>query len=125
MKGLLFALMLITLLCTGCAYHSAAPTETVLKLDLSGLDSEGLRGPPGGKVALAYEFCIPNTDSARMDVQRIDPSLQLMPNSPGRIGCGKDQCLCIGSTHQKNFRKILSDLASLPYVNEIRRCDFE
>jgi hypothetical protein len=34
-----------------------------VEMDLTQLDEAGLRGPPDGKVADAYEFAIPNTDS--------------------------------------------------------------
>ena len=96
-----------------------------VEFDLAQLDAEGLRGPADGKVAVSYEFCIPNTDECKARVKAIDPTVQFMPGSRGRIGAGKQECLCIGSTHQKNFRQVLQALANLPYVARIIECHFE
>jgi hypothetical protein len=46
-------------------------------------------------------------------------SLKFFAQSPGRIGCGESENLCIGSTHQKDFRRILQRLAELKYVQRI------
>lgn len=83
------------------------------------LDREGLTGPPGGKVALNYEFCIPaDTKSWRM-VQRIDTTARQYEGSRGRIGCQKGQLLVIGSTHQPNYKRVLYQLAQLPFVERM------
>jgi hypothetical protein len=58
-------------------------------------------------------------------VKTIDPTVKFFAQSPGRIGCGKDENLCIGSTHQKDFRKILQRLAELMYVQRIDQSFFE
>ena len=94
-------------------------------IDLSNVDQEGLRGPADGKVAIAYEFCIPDTPEHRAAVQAIDPTVQFMPGSRGRIGASKGQCLCIGSTHQKDYKAVLRSLAKLPYIERIIECYFE
>ena len=122
------ALAFAALVLAGCTSTHRAPEPppaSLIRLDLSILDEDGLRGPPGGKVAVAYEFCIPTTEPHRAEVLNIDRTVQFMPSSPGRIGCSNTQYLCIGSTHQPNYRDVLSLLANLPYVTEIRRCDFE
>jgi len=75
-----------------------------VELDLTALDEAGLRGPPDGKVAVAYEFAIPDTATHRAEIAAIDPTVQFMPGSRGRIGAGEGQCLCIGSTHQDNYQ---------------------
>ena len=98
---------------------------SVLGVDLSRLDANGLLGPPDGKRALSYEFCIPDENAPASEVQRIDPSARLFRASPGRIGCGTDQVLVIGHTHQPYFATILHRLAGLPYVERIERSDFE
>jgi len=96
-----------------------------LGFDVSELNEHGLIGPPDGKVALSYEFCIPK-DQRRVDeVRTIDPSVAIQAGSPGRVGCGPTQVLCIGSTHQPNFREILSRLCELDYVTRIERAFFE
>jgi len=96
-----------------------------VELDLSRLDKNGLRGPADGKVAVAYEFKIPNTPECKRQVRAIDRTVQFMPGSRGRIDTGRGECLCIGSTHQKNFRHVLRRLAALPYVERIIECHFE
>ena len=40
------------------------------------------------------------------EVNAIDPSVQFMPGSPGRIGAGKDECLCVGAT-RKGYLEVL------------------
>jgi hypothetical protein len=42
-----------------------------------------------------------------------------MSGSPGRLGCDTYENLCIGSTHQKNFKDVLRGLAELPYITRI------
>jgi hypothetical protein len=93
--------------------------------DMSRLDNNGLLGPPNGNRALSYEFCIPNTEEHKAEVKSIDSIVQFMPGSPGRIRCDKNECLCIGSTHQKNFKRVLKNLADLEYVKLINESFFE
>jgi hypothetical protein len=54
-------------------------------------------------------------------VRRIDPTTQAYPHSPGRIRCGPDHTLCIGSTHQPGWRAALERLPALDYVARIDR----
>lgn len=96
-----------------------------LTFDLAQLDDDGLRGPPDGRQSLAYEFCIPNTAECKAEVKSIDRTVQFMPGSSGRIGCTREECLCIGSTHQGDFRQALRRLAELPYTRRIDECFFE
>ena len=116
------------LLCVSCAETKPSAQLDAgrkVEFDLTQLDAEGLRGPADGKVAASYEFCIPNTDECKAQVKAIDHTVQFMPGSRGRIGASKQECLCIGSTHQKNFRHVLRALASLAYVRRIIECHFE
>lgn len=87
--------------------------------NLSAFNAEGLIGPPDGRRALDYEFCIPAGERFGREVRKIDPSLRLQPGSAGRIGCAPGQVLCIGNSHQPRFREILLDLARLDYVERI------
>ncbi|MCB0549149.1 MAG: hypothetical protein KDD19_16340 [Phaeodactylibacter sp.] len=121
------------LLCIGglavlsCRSTNVQPTPEQLqkiRFDLSQLDEAGLIGPKDGKVALDYEFCIPRQEQYRKEVEGIDPSLKVQ-TARGRIGCGSDQYLCLGNTHQENFREILYRLAKLDYVEKIERAFFE
>jgi hypothetical protein len=96
-----------------------------ITFDVSELDESGLYGPPDGKRALSYEFCIPDTVQHRTEVKRIDPTVKFFAESPGRIGCKENENLCIGSTHQKDFRGVLQRLAELTYVQRIDESFFE
>ncbi len=89
---------------------------------LDQLDEEGLVGPIDGKRALTYEFCIPPEKAS--EISRIDGTAQFL-RTRGRIGCTPDQVLCLGHTHQPEFRQVLRRLASLDYVVEIREVHFE
>jgi len=100
-------------------------SEQKIEFDLTQLDKNGLRGPANGKVSVSYEFAIPNTDKHKAAVKAIDRTVKFMPGSRGRIRAGRNQCLCVGSTHQKNYKQVLRQLASLPYIARIIECHFE
>jgi heat shock protein HslJ len=104
--------------------HGSA-TDSKIRFDLDRLDADGLQGPPDGLRALHYEYCIPHRPEAIREVTAIDPSLQIQRGSPGRIGCGTHELLCLGHTHQPGFRAVLEQLAALPMVREIREAFFE
>jgi hypothetical protein len=112
----------LTLACLALACATQPP---VIEFDLSQLDAGGLRGPVDGKVAVSYEFKIPDTPGHRTEVRAIDPTVTFMGQSPGRIGAGDGECLCIGSTHQPGYRNVLERLAELDYINRIIECHFE
>jgi len=97
----------------------------VLRFSLDLLDANGLMGGPGAKRALDYEFCIPRRDRFATEVLGIDPSARLVAESPGRIGCAKDQWLVVGSTHQPGFRAVLRRLSALPYVKRVEQTFYE
>lgn len=109
------------------AAEGAAPPKprAPIEIDLGALDADGLRGPADGKVAVAYEFTIPDTPEARARVRAIDATVEFQPGSRGRVGAGEGECLCIGSTHQPDFRAVLEALASLPDVGRIVECHLE
>ncbi len=93
--------------------------------DPARLDDDGLYGPPDGRRAMHYEFCIPAGEPYESEVRGIDPSVQRFGESPGRIGCGNGERLCLGSTHQPGFRGILARLAELAYIRRIEPAWFE
>jgi hypothetical protein len=108
----------------GCPAGGTAPANgsggiAKVGLDLSRLDGRGLAGPADGKVALGYEFCIPAGAAYADEVRSIDPSLELMPGSRGRLGCGPGEVLCVGNTHQPDWRGVLGRLAGLAYIDSI------
>ena len=119
--------VILPALFAGCGRQGQAPLDprAKIELDLEALDADGLRGPADGKVAVDYEFVIPNTPAAREAVTRIDPSIAFMPGSRGRIGAKAGECLCIGSTHQPRHREILLALARLPEIARIIECHHE
>jgi hypothetical protein len=110
---------------TALPNQPAADPWQKIDLDLQSIDRDGLRGPADGKVAVSYEFAIPNTEECKAEVRAIDPTMKFMPGSQGRIRAPKTGCLCIGSTHQASYRDVLRRLAELPYVERIIECHFE
>jgi len=115
------------LVLAGCGAPPPRPLDPRAKIefDLDSLDTDGLRGPADGKVAVDYEFAIPDTPAARAAVTRIDPSITFQPGSRGRIGAKPGECLCLGSTHQPRHRDILLALARLPEIARIIECHHE
>jgi len=111
--------------CSSCAVFPRGPEPSPdlskITFDLAPINDEGLAGPPDGLVAIDYEFCIPATQQAQQEVNRMDPTVKFYPGSAGRIGCSKDQVLAIGNTHQKGWKIVLQQLTSLDYVKRIDR----
>ena len=96
-----------------------------IEFALGRVNAGGLVGPPDGLRALSYEFCVPDRPAELAEVQHLDPSVQLMRGARGRIGCEADEVLCLGSTHQPEWRNVLTNLARLPYVRRIAEAHFE
>jgi hypothetical protein len=110
----------------GCSDPPVEPIDWKPKItfDFTQLDDSGLAGPADGKVAVDYEFLIPDSPSTRAEVENIDPSVKFS-YSRGRIGRKEGELLCIGNTHQPNHHEILKDLAELSYVSRIDQCFWE
>lgn len=112
-----------------CQRPAAVPDDPTvwkkIKLDFRKIDAEGLTGPPDGKVAVHYEFCIPAAEKNWRAVQKIDPNAVLMKGSAGRVGCMTDRWLVVGNTHQPRYQRVLYELASLPFVEKIQQTFFE
>jgi hypothetical protein len=96
-----------------------------IKFNLDDIRPDGLRGPDDGLLSVSYEFCVPNDEKTLAEVRRIAPGVAIHVGSKGRIGCGEDQALCIGTTHGPDWRKELMGIAELGYVVEIAECYFE
>ena len=103
------------------AEMSETDVDRKIRFDLDQLDDAGLYGPEDGKRSLSYEFCVPYTSPAIATVQAIDPTVVIYLRSPGRIGCGADEVLAIGETHQPHYREVLMALASLDTVDRIEQ----
>ena len=122
------SVIIVCFFCCSCTVphqESASDPWSKVEFNPDNLDQQGLRGPADGKVAVSYEFAIPNTETCKRQVRAIDPTVEFLCGSRGRIGAGKNECLCIGSTHQPNYRDVLVNLAKLPYVKRIIECYFE
>jgi hypothetical protein len=91
--------------------------------DIQKLDKNGLLKKRG--TSLAYEFCIPNNESTIAEIKKIDSSISVYISSKGRIGCSKEEVLCIGETQNKDFKKIFISLSKLKYVKNINESLFE
>ncbi len=102
-----------------------ASSETGIHFDLDRLNADGLQGPPDGLRALHYEYCIPDHPGAIHEVSAIDPTLEIQGSSPGRVGCGEGELLCLGHTHQPDYRAVLELLAALPMASEIHEAVYE
>lgn len=126
---LIYAAVVLAACFTDCARRSPQPQNPAIwkkiALDFKRIDEQGLSGPPDGKVAVNYEFCIPAEAVKWKEVSRIDPSAQKHEQAKGRVSCGPDQWLVIGSTHQPEYKLKLYKLASLPYVTVIRQAFWE
>lgn len=96
-----------------------------IKFSLDNIRPDGLRGPDDGLVTVSYEFCVPKDEVTFAELRKIAPGVEIHAGSKGRIGCGDDQALCIGSTSGANWREVLIGIAKLGYVAEIRECYFE
>jgi len=106
----------------GTALEQQMPT---IGFDLDRLDADGLAGPPDGKVAISYEFRIPDTPENRAAVRAIDPTIEIGAGPRGRVDAGPGFALCIGSTHQPRHREILVALAGLSFIERIAECFFD
>ncbi|MBE9111220.1 hypothetical protein IQ273_17585 [Nodosilinea sp. LEGE 07298] len=116
--------MVIAAACLPTASSDSSASDKIA-FDLSTLDENGLYGPPNGKRSLDYEFCIPTGDAYAQAVGAIDPSVQLFPQSRGRIGCSEGEVLAIGNTNQANYETILIEVANLDYIDRIQPVDWE
>jgi hypothetical protein len=91
-----------------------------ITFDLSAISPAGLIGNQQSLRSVGYEFCIPAQADRVKEVKAIDPTVQFS-RSRGRIGCQKHQYLCIGETHQPDWKTVLLKLAGLNYVKRIDR----
>ncbi len=113
----------------GCRTRLSVAEQTAVwekvHLNLADIDQDGHSGPLGGKVAVNYEFCLPAQKKYWQKVKRIDKTAQKMTHSQGRVGCGSGQWLIVGSTEQRNFKRVLYRLAEQPVVLRIEQTYWE
>ena len=131
MKFFTFLLLLIFVFASTCSIKKTAsdPIDvsviSKINFDLNIFDEDGLYGEGTSKRAMDYEFCIPNDENIIQQIKKIDPSVKDYKTTKGRIGCSEKEVLCIGNTHQKNFKAILIELASLDFIKRIDPTYFE
>jgi len=95
-----------------------------IKFDLTDIDNRGLIGELDNKVALDFEFCIPNKPEIIKEVLAINASLKTQ-KSKGRSNCNEQSILVIGNTYNKDFKKLLCKISQLEYVKEINQTYWE
>lgn len=119
------SLLLITFFISCSIFRSKEykQAEEKMNFSFSKLDKKGLIKERG--TSLAYEFCIPNNEQNLNKIKSIDETIAVYKSSKGRIGCGKDEILCIGETVDKDYKKILIEISKLPYVKSINESFFE
>jgi hypothetical protein len=97
-----------------------------IKFAMDSIRSDGLRGSSDGLRSLSYEFCVPADDHIYQEIRQIDPSVQILQGSTGRIGCSTTQeALCLGDTGHPHWKESLIQLTQKPYITEIRESFFE
>lgn len=119
--GILAAILLFS--CALAKSSSMKKAEEKMNFNFSKLNKHGLTKVR--KTTLAFEFCIPNETEYLNEIKSIDESIAVYKSSDGKIGCGKNQILCIGETAGKDYIKILISLTKLPYVKNIDESFFE
>jgi hypothetical protein len=128
-RSIAFLIPVAALLIASCNRKKTLPEDPSIwnkvKIDFTRIDENGLAGPADGKVSVNYEFCIPAEEKLLNEVKKIDQSIQAMKGSKGRVGCNSAQWLVVGSTHQKNYRRVIYELAALNYVQQIQETYFE
>ncbi len=112
------------LIFTAIAFFSASvkaeSPEDKITFDLSAISPAGLIGNQQSLRSVGYEFCIPAQANTVKAVKAIDSTVQFS-RSRGRIVCQNHQYLCIGETHQPDWKAVLLKLADLDYVKKIDR----
>lgn len=122
--GHVVSFLSLLILAIGCSPQPDSRAIDKINFDLEALDPDGLLGPPSGKRALSYEYCVPDEQRMLDQIRSIDPTAEISI-SPGRIGCRSDQRLVLGNTHQPHFRRVLLRLVSLPEVEHVEQAFFE
>ena len=121
----LSVLILLTFFFVNCNILKSKEVKTAeskMSFTFSKLDKNGLIKKRG--TSLAYEFCIPNKEEYLDKIKSIDESIAIYKSSTGRIGCSKDEILCIGETSNRDFKRILTEIGNLNYVKSINESFF-
>lgn len=95
-----------------------------IKFKLAIFDKNGLTGDENNKVALDYEFCVPNKPEILKTINEIDSSIKPIKGK-GRTKCNNDAILLIGNSYNKDIKKILCNLSQLECITEIKQVYWE
>lgn len=125
----LFLMLFVFFSCTSSKTKSV--TETIenchldkIKFKLTLFDKNGLIGDENNKVALDYEFCVPNKPEILNTINEIDSSIKPL-NGKGRTKCAENHIVMIGNSYNKDIKKILCNLSQLEYITEINQVYWE
>ncbi len=124
-NNLIYCLMTCILLISASDCNEKNISKKPLKkieFDYSVLDKDGMLT---SVAAVDYEFCIPKDDKKVSEIKAIEPNVQIPAMAKGRIGCSKDEYLCIVSTRGDKWKDKLYAIASLPYVKRIIQTHYE
>lgn len=95
-----------------------------IKFKLTIFDKNGLTGDENNKVALDYEFCVPDNPDILNAIREIDSGIKPIKGK-GRTKCNSDAILLIGNSYNKDIKKILCKLSQLEYITEINQVYWE
>ncbi|HJY63491.1 MAG TPA: hypothetical protein VJ455_04990 [Ignavibacteria bacterium] len=100
--------------------------KTKIRFKLDEFTEDGMRERPKGEFyAISYEFCIPADEKTMQEVLAIDTTAGVLKGSKGRSGCSAKEWLCIGSSRQPGFKKVILRLAELSYIRKISETFWE
>ena len=120
-----FIILLFPLLFVSSYINSQGKTDTSkINFDLNKFTEDGIEKMTGGGY-INYEFCIPGNDETLKEVMSIDSTVGAYKNSKGRSACLDKEWLCIGSSHQKNFKNVLWALTKISYIRKISQTFWE
>lgn len=118
----LLVFCLISISASKCDDQVSKKTLRKIEFDESVIDDKGMIS---SDVAVDYEFCIPMDETKVAEVKAIEPDVNMPRMAKGRIGCSKEEYLCIVSTKGAGWKERLYAIASLPYVRRIIQTYYE
>jgi len=108
------------------SYTQTQPDTSKIAFNLKDFTEDGMKiNDTKREGYINYEFCIPGSDETFREVMSIDSTVGVYKNSKGRSACSDAEWLCIGSSHQKNFKDVLLALTKLSYIRKIRETFWE
>lgn len=124
--------MLLVVLLLSCSSAKKRTTDNMnencntnkIKFKLTLFDKNGLTGDENNKVALDYEFCVPNKLEILNTIKEIDSSIKPL-NGKGRTKCAENHIIMIGNSYNKDIKKILCNLSQLECITEIKQVYWE